>query len=246
MDDQNNKLRYTCKQRDSESLSKKNRRIVKKNKASCENIIHAETELSKQLSKTVDYEKFGAFIKAKDAANKETRQFYEEILYRKLAWRTKTNRQKSQDKFVNNIEKIFGKKEDLVICIGDWSNPQGSCIKGAPTINLGLKRIISKKYQVLLIDEYNTSKKCCNCGGNLENCKISDKKIFRILTCKSCKNKHIGRPTDKNIPMGHSSVFINRDLNSCLNMLKITQSLIDGKGRPDVYKRTRLKNLLSP
>ena len=245
MDDQNNKLRYTCKQRDTESLSKKNRIIMKNNKEKNKNIIPAETELSNYLSTTVDYDKFKDFVKAKDTANEQTRNFYEDKLYRKLNWRAKTNRQKSQDKFINKIEKTFGKKEDIVICIGDWSNPQGSCIKGAPTINLGLKRMISKKYQVLLIDEYNTSKKCCNCGNNLKNHKMADKKIFRILTCENCKNKHIGRPTDKNTPMGHSSSFINRDVNSCLNMIKIAKSLITGKGRPDIYKRTRSKNLLS-
>ena len=244
MDEQGSKLRYTCKQRDTESLCKKNRRILSKNKEKNGNIIPAETDLSNYLSTTVQYDKFKDFIKAKDIANEKTREFYEEKLYRKLNWRTKTNRQKSEDKFVNNIKKTFGKKEDLVICIGDWSNPKGSGIKGAPTINLGLKRLISKKYKVLLIDEYNTSKKCCNCGDNLENYKIANKKIFRILTCKSCKNKHIGRPKDKNSPMGHSSAFINRDLNSCVNMLKIVKSLINGKGRPDVYKQTRLKNLL--
>ena len=48
----------------------------------------------------------------------------------------------------------------------------------------------------LLNDEYNTSKKCCNCGCEVENLympitnketgKIENKKIHRLMRCKNC------------------------------------------------------------
>jgi hypothetical protein len=46
--------------------------------------------------------------------------------YRKINWKTKTYRQRSEDKFLNNIENNiennFDEKNDIVICIGVWSN----------------------------------------------------------------------------------------------------------------------------
>ena len=37
-------------------------------------------------------------------------------------------RQRSEDKFLNNIDNKFGEKNDIVIFVGDWLNKQGSCI----------------------------------------------------------------------------------------------------------------------
>ena len=111
--------------------------------------------MSNYLSTTVNYIKFKEFIRKKHKANEKTKLFYENQLYRKINWRSKDN-------FLNNIENKFGEKNDIVIFLGDWSNKQGSCIKGASTMGIGLTRLVAKKYTTLLIDEYNTSKKCYN------------------------------------------------------------------------------------
>jgi hypothetical protein len=162
-------------------------------------VIDIETELSNYLSTTVNYIKFKEFIREKHKANEKTKLFYENELYRKINWRTKTYRQRSEDKFLNNIENKFGEKNDIVICIGDWSNKQGSCIKGASTMGIGLKRLVAKKYTTLLIDEYNTSKKCCNCWQDVENVKINGNSKFRLLGCKNCKINNIGSLFYKNL-----------------------------------------------
>jgi hypothetical protein len=99
-------------------------------------------------------------------------------LNRKINWRTKVYRQKSEDKFLHNIETQFGNKEDIVVCIGDWSAKQGSCIKGASTMGVGLKRLVRKRYTTLLLDEYNTSKKCCHCWKDIQQ----EKKTYRICS----------------------------------------------------------------
>jgi phosphoribosylamine-glycine ligase len=157
MDNDGNELKYSCMQRDTESLAKRNRRIMKTNKENS-NIIEHETILSNYCSKTIHYNKFKDFIKAKYDTNIETKKFYEAPVFRKLNWRTKTYRQKSEDKFLNNISTTFGNKEEIVICIGDWSNK--NTLKGlASTMGIGLKRLIHKKFTTLQIDEYNTSKK---------------------------------------------------------------------------------------
>ena len=77
---------------------------------------------------STEYDDLSKFIKAKYEANKITKEFYKNELYRKLNWRTKTYRQKSEDKYLNNIKDTYGNKDDTLICIGDWSNK--NTIKG--------------------------------------------------------------------------------------------------------------------
>ena len=236
MDDEGNELKYSCMQRDTESLAKRNRRIKMTNKKQNKEIIDNETELSKYLSTTVNYVNFKEFIKMKHNTNEKTKTFYQNELYRKINWRTKTYRQKSEDKFLNNIENKFGEKNDIIICIGDWSNKQGSCIKGASTMGIGLKRLVAKKYTTLLIDEYNTSKKCCNCWQDVENVKINGNSKFRLLGCKNCKVNNIGSPEDEHKSMFQSYSFLTRDKNSCINMLSIAKHIIYNKGtRPKEF-----------
>ena len=149
---------------------------------------------------------------------------------------TKTYRQKSEDKFLNNIENKFDEKNDIIICIGDWSNKQGSCIRGHSTMGIGLKRLVAKKYTTLLIDEYNTSKKYCNCWQDVENVKINGNSKFRLLGCKNCKINNIGSPEDEQKSMFQSYSFLTRDKNSCINMLSIAKHIIYNKGtRPKEF-----------
>ena len=241
MDDEGNELKYSCMQRDTESLAKRNRRIKMTNKKENKKVIDIETKLSNYLSTTVNYIKFKEFIREKHKANEKTKLFYENELYRKINWRTKTYRQRSEDKFLNNIENKFGEKNDIVICIGDWSNKKGSCIKGASTMGIGLKRLVAKKYTTLLINEYNTSKKCCNCWQNIENVKINGNSKFRLLGCKNCKNcknckiNNIDSPEDEKKSILQSYSFLTRDKNSCINMLSIAKHMIYKRNRPTEF-----------
>lgn len=222
-------------QRDTESMAKRNRRIkITQNKAN--KITELETNLSNYLSTTVNYDKFKEFIKVKNETNIKTRVFYEDELYRKLNWRTKIYRRKSEDKFLNNIENKFG--SDCVITIGDWSQKQGSCIKGCSTMGVGLKKIVSKRFATMLLDEYNTSKKCCNCWQNIENVSINGNKKFRLLGCKNCKNDNIGSPEDEPKSIFQTYSFLTRDKNSCINMLSIVKHMIyNNKKRPIEFSR---------
>ena len=244
MDDEGNELKYSCKQRDTESLAKRNRRIKLTNKKrsvlnhklneSCPDIIECETELSAYCSNTVNIQLFKDYIKKKHEINQKVKSYYEAELNRKINWRTKVYRQKSEDKFLQCIETQFGNKEDIVVCIGDWSAKQGSCIKGASTMGVGLKRLVKKRYTTLLLDEYNTSKKCCHCWKDISNITIDGSKKFRLLGCKHCRNdkeEHIGSPEDEPKSMFQSYRFFTRDKNSCLNMLGIVKHMIYNKNK---------------
>ena len=109
-------------------------------------------------------------------------------------------------------------------------------------MGVGLKRLVNKKYTTLLLDEYNTSKKCCNCYKDIENVKIDSESKFRILGCKGCKRKsiktNIGSPEDENRSMEKSYSFLTRDKNSCINMISIIRHMIQNKGaRPREFTR---------
>ena len=234
IDDENNVLKYSSGQRSMESLNTRNRRIKATNKLQHPEITNAETELSKYNCKTNNYEKFKEYIKEKYKCNKIIQKYYEEEINRKLNWRTKTYRQSSDDKFLNNIEKTYGKKNDILVCIGDWSNK--NTIKGlGSTMGIGLKRLVSKLFNTVLIDEYNTSKLCCNCHKENDNKVINSKSLFRLLTCKHCNGG--GSENLNNSPL-KCSKFLNRDMNSCLNMQCIVNAyLTENRKRPKEFIR---------
>ena len=64
-------------------------------------------------------------------------------MFRKLKFRTNVYLRKSEDKFLNNIENIYGNKEDIVIGYGDWSNYK-KMKHLIPSSNIGLRRKIEK------------------------------------------------------------------------------------------------------
>ncbi len=240
-DDEGNKLRYTSCQRDTESLAKRNRRIIQTNKIK-KKIVELESELSNYCCKTVDYKKFKEFIKAKHKVNKKVKKFYQEQLYRKLNWRTKTYRQKSEDKFIHRIEKTFD--NNFVIIYGDWS--RSTQMAGLPsTMGIGLRKLMAKKYLTLSINEFNTSKKCCNCWQDIENKEINGDKKFRLLVCKNCHGKQNtgSLESEKDSVFRSTNSFLTRDINSCINMLSIAKHMIyNDKKRPKEFCRIEKTN----
>lgn len=244
LDEKRNNLNYNTIQRRKESLRKRNNYIMNVEKEN-NYIIQKENTLSDYDSKTVYYEKFKDFIREKHKVNNSVYDFYNNKLYRKLKFRTHIYLRKSEDKFLNNIEKIYGKKEDISIIYGDWSNPK-QMKHLMPSSNLGLKRLIEKKYKVLMIDEYCTSKLCSKCNKELTYYKMTKKDIeiykkkhlidkkelksktkHRLLVCSGC----CGSENKK-------STFWNRDVNACLNMLKLTRQWINTKSRNVLFSRT--------
>ena len=218
-------LRYTAPQRKVESLGKRCDKIMHREKQKS-NIIEAETTLSSHCCKSVNIDIFKNYIKEKTKVDNQVRGFYEQELYRKLKWRKQIYRRKSEDTFLNRIEKTYGKKEDLLLCYGDWS--RCTQMKGImSTMGVGLRRIIGKKFKVVLVNEYNTSKLCSKCHEELEHYK----NIYRVLVCRGCKS---GGLESKN------TTFMQRDMNACMNMIHIAKSWIDSKTLPVEFCRTQV------
>jgi len=227
LDENKNKLRYTAPQRRIESLRKRNSKIILREKIKNE-IIKKETKLSKYNCKTVNYNNFKKYITEKTKLNDDVKLFYEKILFRKLKWRSCIYTRKSEDNFLNNIKKKFGNKNDILICYGNWSNTKQMKYT-MPTKGVGLRKIIEKKFNIVLVDEFKTSKLCSKCHNELENYTNNGKKIHRLLVCNNC-NKNSGSESKQ-------SIFMNRDINACVNMLNICKTWINKKIRPKMFCR---------
>ena len=228
MTDGEQKLRYTAYQRRTETMAKRNQRILLTEKQK-RNIIERETELSDRNSKTVDVDAFKEYVRAKNSMNAELRDFYGLALHRKMKWRQFVYTQRSEDKFLGRMRQLFG--DDALVAYGNWSRTT-QMRHFVPTKGVGMRRLISRHFETVLIDEFRTSKLCCNCSKELSHVKIeqgeSKKKLFRCLVCEECE-----RPEGKN-----KRVFLTRDLNSALNIRRLACDWIHDQTRPVAFCRS--------
>ena len=89
-------------------------------------------------------------------------------------------------------------------------------------MNQGLRKQIHKRFDTITINEFNTSKLCCDCSKELKHYK--DKKntdVYRLFCCVSCQNKE--------------TVFRTRDANSAVNIRKLTRSWMETQTRPSEF-----------
>jgi len=222
MDEEKNRLRYTPGQRRSESQILICQRIMESEKEKW-GVKKIELELSKYNCKTVDYNGFKKYIQMESSFNIQTDHFYQLDIWRKMKWRVWINRRRSQDQFLNRIEKVFGRSEDIVICYGNWSETKQMKYL-MPSLGIGLRRLVSKRFETFLVDEYRTSKLCNQCHQQLEH----HNSLYRVLVCPTCQNN---RSESK-------CCFFNRDANACMNMLFLTREWLQYQRRPEAYKRS--------
>jgi hypothetical protein len=81
------RLRYTAFQRRNESMSRRNNIIMQIKKRKRPDVVKNGLEMSKHNSKTVDYEKFKYYLKAKNKLNMQLRLYFKEKLFRTMRWR---------------------------------------------------------------------------------------------------------------------------------------------------------------
>ena len=222
---------------------KMNEVIEKYNNTIDKKIININGNKKSQIKKRKEFQTM-----KKKLLDDEIKDFYYNKLFRKLKFRTNVYLRKSEDKFLNNIEKVYGNKEDIVIGYGDWSEDKQ--IKHLiPSSNIGLRRKIEKRYKVFLVNEYCTSKLCSCCNKELKNYKMSNEDIkkyenknkkqlnkedltkHRLLVCHGCSSSE-----------NKKSTFWNRDINACVNMLKLSKEWINNKKRNPLFCRNSNSN----
>ena len=228
-DAEGNKLRYNAFQRKTESMGKRNARIMQTEKTK-HNVIKKETELSDKNRKTVDYHKFKEYLKEKNKLNTSLKDFYLQELFRKLKWRRFVYTQKSEDRFLNNIEKTFGSPDQICIAYGDWSRAT-QMRYFMPTMGIGLRKLIAMRFTLVMVNEFRTSKLCCHCHKELCHMHVQKdnktKKLFRCLVCKGCVSSE-----------SEKTAFITRDLNSAINIRNLAHDWVHFQTRPSVFSRT--------
>jgi 6-pyruvoyl-tetrahydropterin synthase len=230
-DGDRNKLRYTAFQRRMESKSKRNRQILLKEKLR-NGVNKKEKELSDHNSKTVNYEKFKTYLREKNKLNFALRSFYERALFRKMKWRHFVYTKKSEDRFLNKIGETFGKTKPVLIAYGDWSR-QTQMKHFMPTVGVGLRKVIAKRFQTVSINEFRTSKLCCRCSKELSHLKVErggnqpKTKVYRCLVCEGCASFD-----------SKKTVFVTRDLNSALNIRNLAEIWLKKKERPKEFTRS--------
>ena len=99
-----------------------------------------------------------------------------------------------------------------------------------PTKGVGMRRLISRHFETVSINEFRTSKLCCNCAKELSHVTIeqegSKKKLFRCLVCEECESSE-----------SKKRVFVTRDLNAALNIRRLACDWICGQTRPVAFCR---------
>ena len=236
MIDENNKfLKYTACRRRFETYTKRSNYIILQEKKN-NGIIQKETKLSNFKSRTTSVEEYKNFITNKSILNNEIKEFYQKPLFRKLAFRRFIRTKQSEVKLLNEIENTYLTKEEIkqgkkiVILHGDYSRT--TQMKGCiPTPNIGMKKLLLSRFDIVEINEFNTSKLYNKTLKEMENVSVKRKKhkksLHEILTPKEetkCR------------------IFVNRDVNACKNILLLGKCYLESQTRPEEFTRKVIKS----
>ena len=234
IDEENNFYKYSASRRRFETYTKRCNEIINKEKIK-NKIIEKETELSLNNSRTLKIDDYKKFIINKNKLNNEVKDFYNKILFRKLNFRRYIRTKQSEEKLLNEIEDKFLSEQDkknkkkIVLLHGDYSRT--SQMKGCiPAPNIGFKKILNKRFEILEINEYNTSKLYNKTLKELTNVSIRKNKhkryLHEILTLKEEPKK---------------CIYVNRDKNACKNILNIGKEYLKTQTRRKEFTREKKK-----
>lgn len=113
-----------------------------------------ESKLSVASSKSCIHSEFINYARLKCIVYDELMLSDYDFIY-KMKYSAYIKKQRHTNNLLNVIENEFG--NDIVIVIGDWSGQGGYKRKSTPP-NQSLTRLLRKRFMVMYIDEYRTSK----------------------------------------------------------------------------------------
>lgn len=187
-------FRYTQRERQHFTKKKKYNQIrweLKDNvKINGKTITELEKELLKFNSKTSSFKFFKNYLRAKIRLNRLVFNHYSQTIYRKLTWNTKINLERNEDMMLNRFEKEMGSPDEIMVILGDYSD---TGLKGTePSITKKIRKLLIKRgYEVYLIDEFNTSKKCSCCQANTENLPRANTHLSKKCKCDKETENHL-------------------------------------------------------
>eukprot|EP00963_Diacronema_lutheri_P013002 scaffold2167_cov363-Pavlova_lutheri.AAC.22 len=187
-------------------------------------VVEWEADLSAYNRKTIDFERFKAYIQKKNEINARLAPFYTGYIFWKLRLGSYMRRQITEACLLARFEKLFGGPEETIITIGDFEQRKHRKYK-EPIKGKGLRTLFRKAgYSLYLVDEFRTSCRCSACGGKCKTFREGQNpRLYRtgsvmrhgLVKCKTC------------------SRLRNRDTNAASNILKVAVSAIRGEERPD-------------
>jgi hypothetical protein len=235
IDEENNFYKYSACRRRQENYTKRSRSILENEKKNNESIIKSETELSNFNSRTLKQEDYKKFIKKKTKINEKIKSFYHKILFRKVAFRRFVKTKQSESILLKEIKNKYIKDSNkkLAIFIGDYG--RATAMKGTlSTPNIGFKKLLSKNFDVIEVNEFNTSKLYHKTLTELTNVRVRkgkhSKYLHEILTLKEETNNRI---------------FVNRDVNACKNILHLAKSYLTTQSRPIEFCRKTKEKVIN-
>ena len=236
LDENDRRFQYSARQRRVETYTKRSKEILEREKKIC-GINEKEQILSYVSRRTLNPNGISAYIRVKNGVMMETKEFYEHPTLRKMAFRRYVWTKKSEHSLLKRIESRYLSPQEIrdgrkvVIFHGDYSrtSQMRGCI---PTPNIGIKRLLKSKFEIVDVDEFRTSKLYCKTEGILKHHQIRRKhhlhSLHEVLTPKE--------ETD-------CRIFVNRDINACMNMFKIVRQHFLNQTRPIRYVRgTKLED----
>ena len=231
------KYRFTQDRRRKELDTKVLRRLMIDEKRATiiegRSIEEHETDLSAHSSKTLGFHEFQAYCTAKNSLNQTVGEFYRSTRYRNRRFKSYMNKQKCDSKLIKDIQTIYGGPNNTLIAMGDWTEGNRHRRGHEPVKGIGFRKTLRRGgYKVFLVDEFRTSRMCCECqdenGVNEKFRRVKSPKPYQakrkilcngLLRCRTCKR------------------LWNRDLNAAINIWNIAYNALHGHDRPFYLQR---------
>lgn len=227
IDDENNFYKYSSHRLRNDNFTNKSNIILTQLKLENPHVVEKETELSKFSSRTLNSNKYKKFVAKKNQVNSDIEDFYKNSVLRKNKFRSFVRRKQCESTLIKEInEKYIGDSEKkLIIFHGDWSRE--TQMKGCiPSPTTGFKKLLSKNFKIIDVNEYNTSKLYNKTFGQLENVTKEGKKLHEVLTPKEKTKQYI---------------YVNRDVNASKNILMLAKIFLKKQKRPKEFSRPIIK-----
>ena len=171
----------------------------------------------------------------KTKTNNEVKDFYNNILFRKLDFRRFIYTLQSEHKLLNEIENKYLSDKDkkngkkILLFYGNYSRTTN--MKGKmSTPGIGMKRLLNSKFEILETDEFRTSKLYNKTFKELTNAKVRKgrhtKSLHQVLTLKE---------------ESEQCIRVNRDKNACMNILYLGKYFLKNQLRPIEFQRDKQK-----
>ena len=242
-----NKFKYNQDQRRRETKSKQYMKMLDRDKKDTridnKTIKEHEDKLSKFNKKSCKFSDTKKFINEKNNTIKVLFDYYQKDIYRKLKWFGFINRQRTESNMINSFREKYGDNKNIIIGFGDWGETRKGQLKyNEPTKSKGFIKLFQRnKFDIYLIDEYNTSAKSFITGEDTE-------KFRKRENPRPYKNNIIlwhGLLRSKNVPNSKSDAkhsLLCRDINGAMNIWKKMTCILDNQEIPDYLKRNEKNN----